>query len=58
VTALPNRINQSPGGPEIVTDILAPIKEHACLAMHALLRGRPRRAAPGPTLMQRGAERC
>ncbi|MDT5136008.1 MAG: hypothetical protein QOD58_270 [Mycobacterium sp.] len=53
VTALQNLINQSPSG----SDIVAPIRARAYHALHAM-RGRSRRPARGPQLMEPGVERC
>lgn len=39
-------------------DAVAPIKERACDALSAVLRGNPRKLGADPRLMRRGAERC
>jgi hypothetical protein len=54
MTALPNWINQSPSG----SAIAAPMKARACRALYAMRLGRTPLTVSGPTLMQRGAERC
>ncbi|WP_155769558.1 hypothetical protein [Mycobacterium asiaticum] len=57
MTAIPNEINESPRGADLVT----PVKAHGCHA-HAALRDKSRhgsaRSRSGASLMRRGVERC
>lgn len=39
-------------------DVVAPIKERACSALHAVMRSRSREQDGEPRVMRRGAERC
>jgi hypothetical protein len=54
MAALQAWINQNPTN----LDVLTPIKARAHDALHAMLRTKPRRVRPAPTIMRRGAERC
>ncbi len=39
-------------------DLVTPIKERACDALHAVLKSKPRALTSGPRLMPKGVERC
>jgi hypothetical protein len=54
VPTLQALIGQSPTHAHVV----APLKARASHALYAVLRSRPRQAAPAVRLMPRGAERC
>lgn len=54
MTPLPARTGESLDGAGIV----APIKAHACRALHVVSRNRSHHAIANQRLMQRGAERC
>jgi hypothetical protein len=54
VPTLQTWISQTPAN----LDVVAPIKARAWDALHAVLRGKPRRVGSDSRIMRRGAERC